>query len=78
MAHARRSTYRALRDQMAKYHYTFDDMARELLVGHRTIQYRFSGIQPWTLPEMYRVMSWLGLPHDQLHVYFPPDGGCNH
>lgn len=77
MTQARKTTYVALRRRLSEYHYTIADMARELLIGQRTIQYRFSGTQPWTLPEMYHVMSWLGLPHDQLHIYFPPDGGTS-
>lgn len=28
----------------------------------------------WRLDEMYFVMDYVGIPHDQMHIYFPLNG----
>ena len=66
--------YKKLRGALIEHDMTMQDLARCLLVSHRTIAARFSTEQPWTVDEMYSTMDLLGLPHDQLHIYFPADG----
>lgn len=33
-----------------------------------------NGKRQWQLEEMYFVMDYVGIPHDQMHIYFPPNG----
>ena len=70
----RYKTYAALRGAMVTRGYDQYDLARLLLVGQQSVSNRFVCRTPWTCDEMYKVMDWLGLPIDQLHIYFPPDG----
>lgn len=66
--------YAKLRSALVEHDITQSDLARRLLVSQRTISARFCAEQPWTINEMYTTLDWLGLPHDQMHIYFPPDG----
>lgn len=54
--------------------YGQEDMAKRLLLKPLSISQRFTCRVSWNLTEMYEVLDWLNLPHDQLHIYFPPGG----
>lgn len=49
-------------------------LARKLLRGVTYISARMMGRKPWPLDEAYAIMDMLQLPHEQLPVYFPPQG----
>jgi len=49
-------------------------LARELLRGVTYVSQRMSGKEPWALDECYKILDIIRVPHDQLHVYFPPGG----
>lgn len=49
-------------------------LARKLLRGVTYISARMMGRKPWPLDEAYAIMDMLHLPHEQLSVYFPPQG----
>lgn len=75
-AHGSKGPFDLLRRSMAWHGYTAKDMARELGMSAASISYRLNNRAAWTLPEMYFVLDRLGEPHDQLHLYFPPNGGA--
>lgn len=66
--------YTALRGALVARDLQHTDLARLLLISEGSVSNRFRGLHPWTVEEMYSIMDWLGLPHDQLHIYFPPNG----
>ena len=49
-------------------------LARKLLRGVTYVSHRMSGKEPWALDECYQILDLLHIPHDQLHIYFPPGG----
>lgn len=53
------------------------DVARAAGISVHTFSQRMTCVQPWTLPEMYRVADLLGIPDDSLFRYFPRDGGID-
>lgn len=56
-------------------------IARRILRNPRYVSERMCAYKPFTLNEAYTIMKILNIPHDQLHVYFPPNGqnepGCS-
>ena len=70
----RPSRYKLLRSVMADQDISTYDLGELFKKSSRCINDKLSGAVPWTLPEIYRVLDFLELPHDQLHRYFPPNG----
>ena len=54
--------------------YTQHQFARAIGIAPRTIDTRMQGWQPWTLDEAYRTLDLFGVPHNQLHLIFLPEG----
>lgn len=70
----RPSRYKLLRSVMAEQDISTYDLGELFRKSPRCINDKLSGAVPWTLPEIYRLLDFLELPHDQLHKYFPPNG----
>lgn len=71
-------TYKALRKAMAIHDMNSADLGMRLMLTQQSISNRMTGRCPWKIDEMYSIMDLFGLPHDQLHIYFPPNGGRTH
>lgn len=69
-----RKRYKKLRGAMAEHDITQEILARHLLIGRRTMSAKFTATSPWNISEMYAAMDLMNLPHDQMHIYFPPGG----
>jgi hypothetical protein len=41
---------------------------------HTYISERLNGSKPWDSDDIYATCDVLGIPHDQIHLYFPKDG----
>ena len=54
--------------------FTQHQYARAIHVAPSTMDTRFQGVQPWALDEMYHTLDLFRIPHNQLHLIFPPDG----
>jgi len=69
------AAYSKLRGLLAERDINTEHLAK--LIGLRTaasISQRMSGKTPWRMDEMYTILDLCGIPHDQLHIYFPKDG----
>lgn len=53
-----------------------DQMTLGKTIGRSSsyISARFSGKMPFDANDMYAILDFLGVPHDQIHKYFPPNG----
>ena len=67
-------TYKALRKVMAIHDMNSADIGRRLMLTQQSISNRMTGRSPWRIDEMYSLMELFGLPYDQLHIIFPPNG----
>ncbi len=53
--------------------YRQTDLCKPTKLSKSAIEARFAGRVPWSLPDMYAVMDYLGVPHKDLHRVFPAD-----
>jgi hypothetical protein len=72
--------YAKLRAALFERELTQTDVARLLGRDARYVSVRMCGHSPWGQDEMYKLLSALSAPAEQMHVYFPPNGqneaGC--
>lgn len=53
------------------------DLARRWGLSQASVSHRFTGRIPWTIVEMYDLMSLCQASPEELHIYFPsPIGGA--
>lgn len=69
-----RDLHKRLRTSMSDNGITHAEMARHIGVCAETFSAKITGESDWTTLEMYRIMDHLGISHDQMYLYFPPDG----
>lgn len=63
-----------VRGLMREHDYAQVDLADMLGVGERHVWAALNARRPWSLDEMYTIMDAFGVPHDQMHIYFPQGG----
>ena len=68
--------YSKLRGRCAEYGATYKVLGQVLHLGLNAISERFCNVTPFTLPEIYKLMDFLEIPDNQMHEFFPRDGGC--
>lgn len=69
------AAYSKLRGLLHERDITTEHLAKKLgLRNAASISHRMSGRTPWRMDEMYTILDLCGIPHDQLHIYFPKDG----
>lgn len=67
--------YTKLRGLMREHDYRQEDLAKTLDVDARTLNHKINLTGSfWTVEEMYRIMGLFGVPHEQMHIYFPQGG----
>lgn len=54
--------------------YTCREAAQELRITYQTFSEKIHGRSPWTLDEMYALLSLLDCSPTAMHVYFPRRG----
>lgn len=69
--------YRYLSGRLRQLGIRQQDLANRWGVSQATISHRFSGRVPWTIDEMYDLLSMCRAEPEELHVYFPPNGGMS-
>lgn len=65
--------FRKLRCKLVEMDIQQKELADRLGVSPSTISTRLSGQLPWSVPEAVRVAEILGIPLDQLSVFFYDD-----
>ena len=66
-----------LRAALVEAEVTFQDLSEYLCLSNGRITARMAAALPWGLDEMYRILEWLDLPIEQMHLYFPKGGVRN-
>ena len=66
--------FRNLRCKLVELDIQQRELADRLGVSPSTISTRLSGRLPWSVPEAVQVAGILGIPLDQLSVFFYDDG----
>ena len=66
--------YSELRGLMTAHDCTQEQLARAADIPFGTLKVRFSGRSPFRLDEAYRLLDFFRVPHNQLHLIFPPGG----
>ena len=66
--------FRKLRCKLVEMDIQQKELADWLRVSPSTISTRLSGHLPWSVPEAVQVAEILGIPLDQLSVFFYDDG----
>ena len=64
--------FHKLRGRMLDKGYEQEDIADELHRGITYVNVRFNGKKPWPMDEAYDICNLLEIPHDQIHLFFPP------
>ena len=67
--------YRYLSGRLKQLGITQGDLARRWNLCQGSICHRFTGRIPWTIDEMYDLLSICRAQPEELHIYFPPKGG---
>lgn len=70
----RRVWFQRLRQQMAAHEMSAQEMGRRMGLTGATISRKLRGEIQWTLDEAHAVMDLLGLPPEDLYLYFPRNG----
>ena len=68
--------FAALRKALRKNDYTTQELADHLKKSRPYISQRLNGLRPWELTDMYAILDWLYIPHSELHIIFPKEGGA--
>lgn len=68
------SLFSELRGLMKANDYTQEQLSRAIGMPRGTLTTRMSGRYPFTLDEAYRLLDFFRIPHNQLHLIFPPGG----
>lgn len=66
--------YRKLRAALKERDLLQRDLAVQLDLVQQAVSHRFTGKTPWTIPEAYTTLDYLGIPRKHLAEYFPPNG----
>ena len=66
--------FKHLRCKLLEWDMRQQELADRLGVSPATISTRLSGRLPWSVPEAVQVAEILGIPLDQLSVFFYDDG----
>lgn len=67
--------YKYLSGRLKQLGITQGDLARRWNLSQGSISHRFTGRIPWTIDEMYDLLSICRAQPEELHIYFPPKGG---
>lgn len=51
---------------------TQGDLGYALKISHTAVSNRMAGKTPWTVDEMYQVLTICRAQPEELHIYFPP------
>lgn len=70
--------YRELRKALRAADISNAYLAEKLGIAPSSVSLRLNAHHPWEQDRMYLIMDLLHLPHDQLHIYFPPKGRQEH
>ena len=66
--------YSELRAEMRRQHVKIVDVAGWLGLKDYSVERRLRNENPWRLDEAYTVLDGLHIPHNKLHILFPPGG----
>ena len=66
--------YALLQKEMVQQDLTRKELGYHLNLSESAITSRLIGRQDWRDSEQYKVLDFLGLPHNKKHLYFPPGG----
>lgn len=69
-----RSRHTELRAEMLRRGYDGKTMAAKLAIAPATFSHKLSGQRPWDSWEIYTILDILGLPYEQMHIFFPKNG----
>lgn len=69
--------YRHLSGRLKQLGINQADLAKKFNLSQASISHRFSGKVSWTLDEMYRLMDICQADPEELHIYFPRNGGLS-
>lgn len=66
--------YRYLSGRLRQLGIRQKDLADHLGLSQASISHRFCGVVPWTIDEMYELLSICQAKPEELHIYFPKGG----
>ena len=66
--------YTLLQKEMRRQGITRKELSYELQLCESSVNNRMQGTIDWSTKEQYKVLDYLGVPHNELHLYFPPNG----
>ncbi|MEA5041585.1 MAG: helix-turn-helix transcriptional regulator [Oscillibacter ruminantium] len=68
--------YRYLIGRLKQLGIDRERLADYLGIQKPAISKRFCGHIPWRIDEMYKIMSLVQAPPEELYIFFPPNGGA--
>ena len=69
-----KQTHLMLRGLMAAHGMNIEELAYQLGKSRPHINQCLLGKAQWRLDEMYGILDYFDIPHDQMHIYFPRGG----
>lgn len=66
--------YRYLSGRLRQLGIRQKDLADHWGLSQASISHRFCGVVPWTIDEMYELLSICQAKPEELHIYFPKGG----
>ena len=66
--------FHRLREAMASQRVRGQDVANYLGISPQAFSRRLTAQLPFSLADAYKIMDYLGLPHEAIYDYFPPMG----
>ena len=69
--------YAKLRGKMAEMDVNSTALANYLGRSANYLSGRFNNKFSWDMEEVYKIMDFLKIPHEEIFTYFPPNGGLS-
>lgn len=63
--------YRYLSGRLRQLGIRQTDLAKAIGLSEASISHRFRGRTPWSIDEMYQILSICRAQPEELHIYFP-------
>lgn len=66
--------YKQLKAVMFSNDVTWEEIAKKIGRSRAYVSNRSTGKMPFDMNDVYKICSFLHLPHEEIHKFFPPGG----
>ncbi|HRR40114.1 MAG TPA: DUF739 family protein [Syntrophales bacterium] len=66
--------YKKLRAKLVEAGISHREFALLIHRCHAYVSQRMNGLKAWDTDDIYAACAILGIPHSEIHIYFPKDG----